>query len=183
MSIATLPSPTTTTLSPDALTEEVNGEIVEKDISTGSTWIASRIDQRLGPYVEEHKLGIVLAEAQFVLNESPSLKRRPDVAFVSAERWPLEKDPPMEGDWHLAPDLAIEVVSPNDGIESVNDKLIEYFTYGVRQAWVILPRQRLVYIYDSMDRVRLLPKDGAIESTLLPGFQLPLTMLCRIKLA
>jgi Uma2 family endonuclease len=79
-----------------------------------ATWLASRLHGRLYPYVEDKGLGTSVTAMLFVLDAEHDLRRRPDVAFVSAARWPLDRALPGTGDWDVVPDLAVEVISPND---------------------------------------------------------------------
>jgi Uma2 family endonuclease len=178
MSTATLTEPTAP---PDeGLYEIVRGQRVElPPMSAESTWIASRLQTRIDVFAEEHRLGTVVTEMLFILDREINLRRRPDVAFVSVDRWPLDRNPPAEGDWDVVPDLAIEVVSPNDIFEDVLAKVGEYFEHGVRQVWVVAPRDQRVYLYDSRDAVRIVPASGDLETSVLPGWRLPLATLFR----
>ena len=140
-------------LTEEALYEVVNGQRVElPPMSTYATWVTSRLDQRLGPFVEEGRLGTVVTEALFILDRERNLRRRPDVAFVSTERWPLERLIPEAGDWEVVPDLAVEVVSPSDTMEEVLAKMHEYFEKGVRQVWIVVPMRQQVHGFDSPTR-------------------------------
>jgi Uma2 family endonuclease len=95
----------------------VNGQKVElPPKSAFSSWIASTLGQRLGEFVRQRRAGAVVIEMLFILDRQADLRRRPDVAFVSAERWPLDREPPYDTDWDVVPDLAVEVVSPSKSI-------------------------------------------------------------------
>jgi Uma2 family endonuclease len=99
----------------EPLYEIVNGQRVDlPPTSAYATWLASRLQGRLGPYTEEKGLGPSVIAMLFVLDIARDLRRRPDVTFVSAARWPLDRALPETGDWDVVPDLAIEVISPND---------------------------------------------------------------------
>ncbi|MCU0981677.1 MAG: Uma2 family endonuclease [Pirellulaceae bacterium] len=163
----------------EALYEIVDGQPVDlPPRSAYATWIASRLDHRLGPFVEEHGLGTVVTEMLFILDPRRNLRRRPDVAFVSAKRWPVNRALPESGDWDVVPDLAVEVVSPTDEFSDVVAKLREYFEYGVRRVWVILPEQSQVYVYESPTQVRILAAGETLSGgDLFPGFALPLASL------
>src|SRR5437879_13743849 len=79
-------------MSDDALYEVVNGQRVElPPMSIYAVWIGSRLQARLAPFAEAKKLGTVVTEALFILDAANDLRRRPDVAFVSTERWPLDR--------------------------------------------------------------------------------------------
>jgi Uma2 family endonuclease len=165
----------------EALYEVVNGQRVElPPISIYATWITSRLQNHLGPFAEEHRLGTVVTEALFILDPGHDLRRRPDVAFVSSRRWPLNQDIPETGDWEVIPDIAVEVISPNEGFEAVLAKIREYFQVGVQQVWIVSPLGKQLYIYDSPTRVRILaPPEELDGGPLLPGFRLPLKTLFR----
>jgi Uma2 family endonuclease len=163
--------------------EIINGQQVEVPAkSIYAIWVASRLAYRLGPFVEDNLLGQVVIEGLFILDRDKDLHRRPDVAFVSAAKWPLDRPLPETGDWELDPDLAIEVISPNDIFSAVMGKVGEYFEYGVTQVWLVLPNTREVYIYDSATKVRILADKETLEGgALIPGFRLPLANLFQKK--
>src|SRR5712692_3057249 len=158
----------------EALYEVVNGRRVElPPMSIYASWITARLDHRLGPFAETHALGTVVAEALFILDAERDLRRRPDLAFVSSQRWPLDRELPESGDWAVVPDLAVEVVSPNDLLQDVLAKMREYFQVGVSQVWIVLPTERQVYVYKSPTDVRILSSSDPLDGgTLLPGFHL-----------
>jgi Uma2 family endonuclease len=121
---------------------------------------------------------MVVPEMLFILDAVRDLRRRPDVAFVSSERWPLDRAVPDSGDWEVVPDLAVEVVSPNDLFADVLAKMEEYFRCGVGQVWIVAPTHAKVFVYDSPIRVRILaPPDELDGGTIVPGFRLPLSDL------
>jgi len=140
--------------------------------------LASILDQELGTYARKNRLGLVMTETLFRLHpDGPA--RRPDLAFVSYERWPypsgLTSDPPA---FDVVPNLAIEVNSPTNTMEEVLDKVLDYFFHGVQLVWIVLPKQRLVYVYESPEDVRILSVQRGLEGgRILPGFHLPLAEL------
>lgn len=163
----------------EALYEIVHGQRVElPETSIYAAWIASRLDQCLGPFVLERQLGTVVMEALFILDPARNLRRRPDVAFVSSERWPLDRPIPETGDWEVVPDLAVEVISPNDLFDSVLAKMHEYFEKGVRQVWIVAPIKQQVFVFESTTRVRILTSADELDGgNLLPGLRLPVARL------
>jgi Uma2 family endonuclease len=168
----------------EALYEVVNGQRVElPPTSAYATWISSRLGHRLGPFAETHALGTVVLEMLFILDAERDLRRRPDLAFVSSQRWPLGREIPETGDWEVVPDLAVEVVSPNDLFQDVLAKMREYFQAGVSQVWIVLPAERQVYVYKSPTAVRILASSDELEGgTLLPGFRLSVATLFKSEL-
>ena len=163
----------------EPLYEFVNGQKVE--LPPGSiyaSWVASRLQLRMGPLAESHGLGTVVSEGLFILDPVKNLRRRPDVAFVSAANWPLDRPLPETGDWEMVPDLAVEVVSPNDVFQDVLSKMREYFRLGVKQVWIVLPVDREIYVYDSPKNPRVLSAADELDGgALLPGLRLPVASL------
>jgi Uma2 family endonuclease len=100
------------------------------------------------------------------------------VAFVSTARWPLDRALPETGDWDVVPDLAVEVISPNDIFKDVLAKVREHCHYGVQVVWVVAPEEQQVYVYDSPTHVRILTRqDELTGGEVVPGFRLPLGLL------
>jgi Uma2 family endonuclease len=164
----------------DSLYEIVDGIRVELPaMSFLAIWVASCLNGFLWPFVEKNKLGRAITEAIFILDAKKDIRRRPDVAFVSAQTWPLDRPIPSVGDLPVAPDLAVEVNSPTDAMDNVIDKIIEYFHHGVREVWLILPRQGQVYVYTSPTQVRILTAKEELADTIVPGFRLNLAELFR----
>jgi Uma2 family endonuclease len=132
----------------------------------------------LAPFVDEARLGHVAQEMLFILRRSPELKRRPDLAFVSAERWPMGKRAPRTEAWDVVPDLAVEVVSQSNSDDEVAQKIEDYFRAGCRQFWVVYPVTSKVHVYESPTRVTILQVgDDLRGDPLVPGFRLPLATL------
>jgi Uma2 family endonuclease len=82
----------------------------------------------------------------FRIDPARGLERRPDLAFISHERWPLERRAPMAAAWEVVPDLAVEVVSPTNTANDVQDKVRDYCRAGVRLLWVVYPLHGLVQV-------------------------------------
>lgn len=172
-------TPTASRTPHEPLYEVVRGRRVElPPMGTAASLTASRIQVRLGAYAEDHRLGIVAAETLFVLDPAVRLERRPDVAFVAASRWPLDRPTPEKAAWSVVPNLAIEVNSPTDRLKDVLQKLREYFKAGVEQAWLVIPTERLVYVYDSWKSVRILDHADELDGgVLLPGLKVPVASI------
>lgn len=181
MAMASSPAadPTTVPCEPGGPFEVVDGQIV--DISTNGgldTWIASRLNQALGPFATEHRLGKVVVGMLFPLDPDRNVNRRPDVAFVSRERWPLDQRIPRRSAWDVVPDLVVEVVSPADRADAILDRTAEYFRAGAALVWVVFPSQNQVYVYESPARVQILQLNDDLDGgCCLPGFRLSLSEL------
>jgi Uma2 family endonuclease len=166
----------------EAFYEIINGERLEiPPMSAYAGKVASRLVRKLGDFAEAQQLGEAVVETLFrlPLAEDQGRNRRPDVAFVSFDRWPADRPQPVDANaWDVVPDLAVEVVSPHDLAEDLLDKILEYFRAGVRLVWMIWPRQRQVYAYETPTRIRVLAEADALEGEpVLPGFRLPLASL------
>lgn len=105
--------------------------------------LQNRIGRRLGNLVESRNLGVVLGEIGFVLARNPDTVRAPDVAFVRAGRVARPSPGYVEG----APDLAVEILSPDDRPGYVRDKVAEWLEAGAGAVWVVDPRDRTVAIH------------------------------------
>lgn len=139
--------------------------------------IASVLTMYLETFARQHQLGRAVQEMLFDLI-TVHRKRRPDVAFVSYDRWPRQRRVPRTEAWEVVPNLVVEVVSPTDRMDDTIDKVAEYFRAGVECVWVSLPSQEQIYVYDSPTQVRILTRtDELCGEPVLPQFRLPLTAL------
>jgi Uma2 family endonuclease len=162
----------------ERLSEVVNGERRKLEpMGAFEPVLAWVLSYHLGHFVLQHKLGMVVTENLFVLDAQRNLKRRPDVAFVSYPRWPEDHVPRSEA-WDVVPDLAVEVISPTNLAEEIDDKLTEYFAAGVRMVWVLFPGSGRLYVYRSPEQVTGLDRSDELEGgDVLPGFRLPIAAL------
>lgn len=163
----------------ESLYEIINGQKVElPPMSIYANRVAGKLFTRLDSHAEMNRLGMAVTEALFILDPARNCRRRPDVAFVSAAKWPLDRPLPESGDWEMVPDLAVEVVSPNDLAQELFAKMHEYFRYGVQQVWIILPIDQEIYLYDSPTKLRVLTAADELDGgPLLPGLRLPVASL------
>ena len=156
--------------------EVVDGQAVEG--SSMGAWegcVATTIAFLLNQFVREKRLGRVAGEVLFILKKEPRLHRKPDVAFVSAERSAAMRPTARTAAWDVIPDLAIEVVSPTDPAGAVQAKIVEYFAAGVRLVWIVYPDQCQVYVYESPRVVRVLGWEDTVDGgSVLPGFTMAL---------
>lgn len=102
-----------------------------------------RIGWLLMNFVEPNRLGWVVTESGTIIDRDPDTVRGPDVAFYSITRQPALPDDYFE----IAPDLAVEVLSPGDRRGAVRDKIREYVAAGVRLVWLVDPDARTVLVY------------------------------------
>jgi len=160
--------------------EILDGKIVEcPPMSKFAAGITLRLAARLLSFVESRDLGRLESEALFQLPEPFDRSRKPDVMFFSYDRWPKNSFEDRVADaWVAVPDLAVEVVSPNDKADDLMEKVREYFLSGVRLVWVVYPRWGTVHVFDSFTKVRGLDRTDILDGgDILPGFTLPLATL------
>jgi Uma2 family endonuclease len=156
--------------------ELIDGVLVEKTVGYYESLVAATIIRLLGRFLETHDLGIVLGEAG-PLRILPTQVRVPDVSFISWDKFPDRRlpDRPVP---RLAPDLAIEVLSPSNTEAEMWRKLHDYFAAGVRLVWYIDPRARSARAYTAADDcIELGAQDSLSGGEVLPGFELPLKEL------
>jgi Uma2 family endonuclease len=162
----------------EPLYEVIDGEWREVNrMGAFETVLASALAYFLGHFVLQNRLGVVATETLFVLDAQRDLRRRPDVAFVSYSRWREDHVPRAEA-WDVVPDLAVEVISPTNLAEEIDDKVTDYFAAGVRLVWVLFPASGRVYAYQSPERVTGLDRADELDGgEVLPGFRLPIATL------
>jgi Uma2 family endonuclease len=153
--------------------EVVDGELRISPAGLRHERIVARLIGLLGQFVDERRLGDVLGSNLLYVLPSGN-KRAPDVSFVAAGR--------LEGFRHavfpeLAPDLAVEVISPGDSPRQVLDRVGEYLQAGVRLVWVIEPEGRTASIYRTLTDVRNVEESGSLEGDVLLGFRCALSDL------
>jgi Uma2 family endonuclease len=134
--------------------------------------IAVRVARLLANFAEERRLGVVTgAETGFFIAREPDTVRAPDVAFLRAERVPVE---PERGFFPGAPDLAVEVLSPSDRASEVLAKVQDWLGAGTRIVWVVDPATHTVTVYRAPNQAEVLAhSDTLTGDDLLPDFQLP----------
>ncbi len=133
--------------------------------------IIVRIASRLANHVEHNKLGVILAaETGFRLAQDPDTVRAPDVAFIQSTRIPEAGLP--KAFWPGAPDLAVEVISPNDSTEEVEEKVNDWLDHGCSMVWVVSPKQKTITVYRSQTDITILSENETLDGRdVVPGFQ------------
>ncbi len=135
--------------------------------------IEVRLLAMLFAHVQPRGLGALFAgDTGFVLRHDPDTVRAPDVAFVRADRLPMEGLDSDAGYLELAPDLAAEVASPSDTVKELGEKVSEYLDVGVRLVWVVDPANRTVTTYGADRSARLLTENDTLDGgDVVPGFR------------
>jgi Uma2 family endonuclease len=153
--------------------ELVDGQLVERDMGALSGWVGNTVATELNLYARQHggwAFGDGVGYRCYA--DDPERVRKPDASFVRADRLPS----PPEGYNTIAPDLAVEVVSPNDIYYEVESKVDEYLAAGVRLVWVVNPVNKTVRVFQPGRIVcEFGPDDELTGGDVMPGFT------CRVR--
>ena len=154
--------------------ELVDGVLLEKEMGFQESAIAVEITTRLKNFIRGKSLGVI-AGADGMMKLAPGLVRIPDASFVRKAQFPGGRIgyAPIP---NIHPDLAVEVLSPSNTVEEMDEKLDDYFTAGATLVWLVEPDTRSVSVFTSADRaaaVRLTIADTLDGGAVLPGFTLP----------
>ena len=158
-------------LEDERLIELVHGRVVEKQMSSLASKTAGIVTVELGIFLKKSRSGSLFPEQAFQCfpNDIGGF-RRPDIAFIAAERL---AEVPDDGYVPVAPDLAIEVVSPNDTIYELDEKLADYRSAGIKLVWVVNPNSRTIKVH-RLDHsfAELQETDTLSGESVLPGFSI-----------
>lgn len=156
-----------------------DGRVIVKDSSFESSRIAARSAMFLCNHCDRLKLGAVLGpDAGYqCFPDDPQRVRKPDVSFIGLAK--LSGDTLPAGFIQFTPDLAAEVVSPNDLADEINEKVNQYLAAGITMIWVIYPSSGQVVIFRP-SRVKVLSSEDTLSGEeIVPGFELRLSDLFR----
>lgn len=159
--------------------ELVRGELVPVSPPGGEHGeLATRIAAALYGFAQARRLGTVYVETGYVLFRDPDTVRGPDVSFLSRDRAATVRD--RRGFVPGAPDVAIEIRSPDSTLAELTAKAQEYLDAGARLVWIVDPPSQSVHVYQAGHAPRVLSMGVVLEGReVLPGFTLPLAELFR----
>ncbi len=151
----------------DRLFEFIGGEIVEVVSNGKSSRMGMKVGTRINLFVEQHDLGYVTgADGGYIVSGE---KYIPDAAFVSKQRQP---EPSNEAYNPIAPDLAVEVLSPSNDDSEMRIKIVNYVRAGTT-VWVFDPDKKHVEVYSPHHSPRVVGLDEMLDGgDVLPGFTL-----------
>lgn len=156
----------------DGRWELVHGKVQEAGMGARSARITSEILALLVTHVRTHRLGIVFnSDAQYrCFPDDPRHIRLPDLSFVASGRFPEDREP--DGLIEIAPNLAVEIVSPNDGAEEIEARRCDFLSVGTEQFWIVYPKAKTVHVYRSDGSCRVFrEKDTLDVGPLFPEFR------------
>ncbi len=158
--------------------ELIRGELHRMSPASGKHGaIAFEIAGAIRDYLRKHPIGRgFTADTGFILARDPDVLLAPDVAFVRSERLPPEGE--QSGFLAVAPDIAVEILSPWDRPARVTEKVLEYLRAGVAEVWLIDPEERTLAVHRPDLTVQTISGDATFEvSSVLPGLRIPLADL------
>jgi Uma2 family endonuclease len=153
--------------------ELVDGRLVERKTSVWSSYVAGSVLFLLNQFCRENRLGWVLPEGTSFecFPTRPGTVRRPDASFIRLQRLSLAQATTY-GHCPVAPDLAVEVISPNDTAYEIDEKVREFLDAGVPLVWVVNPEQRTVRIHRAGGMGAILREnDGISGEDVIPRFR------------
>jgi Uma2 family endonuclease len=153
--------------------ELIEGELREMTPPGGEHGrLQARFAMLLSIWAERAAFGQVFGEVGYILKRNPDTVLAPDVSLVSTERLPADISRFLE----LAPDVAIEVVSPSNAPGEIERKLAIYLETGVRSVWIVYPAEQQIVIHQPHTAPRVVTGDQLLEdSAVLPGFSASLS--------
>ncbi len=159
----------------DRIVELVEGEIIEMSKPSGlHGQITMLVGAKIFNYVTDNTLGIVTAaETGFILERNPDGRdtvRGLDVAYISGARAPIVLPDQL---LDLAPDLAVEVISPSNKVADMHRKIRQLLAAGTALVWIVHPETRTVEVHTRSGATTLEEDDTLSGGDVLPGFEVP----------
>ena len=159
----------------DRIVELVEGEIVEMPKPTGlHGQITFLLSLKIGNYVVDNRLGVVTAsETGFVLERNPDGRdtvRGLDIAFIRGARVPAALPDQL---LDMAPDLAVEVISPSNEAADIHHKTRQLLAAGTSLVWIVYPSTRTVEVHSQSGATTLEGDDNLSGGDVLPGLEIP----------
>ena len=161
--------------------EVINGELVMAPApNTSHQKVSVKLEFAIEKFLEKDNIGTLLhAPIAVVLSETVVLQ--PDIVFIANENSGIITEKNLSG----APDLIIEIVSPSSGYYDLIEKKEIYEKFGVKEYWIVDPRNRWLEIYfNENDKFRLMQrveKTGIANSIVLPGFKIQLETIFNME--
>ncbi|HEX5708999.1 MAG TPA: Uma2 family endonuclease [Pyrinomonadaceae bacterium] len=165
----------------DSRLELIRGEL-KKMSPTGVTHgiLCARLAAALNNFVEENDLGVVCgAETGFWIEKDPDTVIGADVAYISHARLGAAEN--LDKFFPLAPDLAVEVLSPSNTAAEMKRKVDFYFAAGTHVVWIVDPEQKTVRTYFTAEESLVVGEGAVIDGgDILPGFSYEIDKLFKV---
>jgi len=131
--------------------------------------IALKIGSLLLQWADRGTGGTAGVESGFILARDPATVRGPDAYYISPER--LQSDDKSRAFWTVAPDLAVEVVSPSESASDIRAKVRDFLSAGTRLVWVVFPDTQEVVVHTPDGLARTYGENDMLEHPdVLSGF-------------
>ncbi|HEX4561354.1 MAG TPA: Uma2 family endonuclease [Gemmatimonadales bacterium] len=115
---------------------------------------------------------LIAGATGFTLAKGPDTVRSPDIAYIRPGRVP---HPKTQGFPELAPDLVVDVLSPEDRTREIQQRAGQWLAAGTHVVWVVDPRRQTTHVYRSDGTEEFIGTDGSLQGEdILPGFTCPL---------
>lgn len=160
--------------------ELVRGKVVPKGGSfeiympTGAKHgaVTDELEARISYFVRKNKLGRVFAaETGFILAEGTV--RGIDISFVGKEK--IAEFGVPDGFFPVAPDLAVEVISPGNTSDEIQSKIEEYLSAGTKLVWIVYPKQKMIHVHRQSNVIKVLRENDELDGEeVLPNFKVKL---------
>jgi len=153
--------------------ELIDGVLVEKLLGGYEMAVAAELASLVSRFVQARGWGVVW-KMEGPLRILPGQVRSPEVAYVSFRRLGRIREP-VKPVLPVAPDLAVEVLSPSNTPGEMERKLRDYFAAGVESVWYIDPKARSARTYSSLEECETIPAEGLLQGgRILPGLTVSL---------
>jgi Uma2 family endonuclease len=156
--------------------ELIKGELITMSPGGGEHGATiANLTVMLGQHVKTNNLGTLFgAETGYKLESNPDTVRAPDVSFIRRER--VEREGIAKGYAVGSPDLAVEVLSPDDSPRKVEKKTGDWLAGGAREVWNVNPKKRTIAVHRSSADVSILTENDELDGgDVVPGFR------CRVS--
>ncbi len=154
--------------------ELIDGRLRMMEMSAQSSSLGSVITILLGIHVRPNRLGRLCgSDASFrCFSDDPDKIRRPDVAYLSHARLPLETYR-AAGHIPVCPELVVEVLSPNDLADDMDRKIRDWLSAGASAVWSVHPAVQQVWVHQADGAITVVGPGGVVTAEdILPGFRM-----------
>jgi Uma2 family endonuclease len=136
---------------------------------------AGKLSRCMGTWLDENEFGVAIQDTEFAIGDS---RLQPDLAVLLWCQW--ERIGSGVAPLTEVPLIAAEIVSPSESALRPDEKTAVYLEGGVREVWALCSSTEHLFIHRA-DGSRRLDRDGTIETSLIPGWSMPMSQLLRKK--